>query len=263
MKHYFFGKYYKFVSNDGYSFALIDSYSDEGKMKQIITKDGGFVIKNINSIEILNDKKIMFDVKQDGLSIKGELNISNTHPLKGSAMGPFKIFSMQCSHDIYSMYHDVNGKIIVNGVEHDFSDSIGYIEGDKGKSFPTNYIWYNSIGKDYGVTVAVAKIPFGFIHFTGLLCFINFRGKLYKMCTYNFAKLKKYNKEDVIIKKGKYKLEIKLNTSGGYELKAPEVGKMNRLIKENVSVPTSFVFKKKNEVILERKDNHSSMEYVY
>lgn len=40
-------------------------------------------------------------------------------------------------------------------------------------------------------------------------------------------------------------------------------GKMNRLIKENVSVPMSFVFKKKNEVILERKDNHSSMEYVY
>jgi len=263
MKHYFFGKYYKFVAKDGYSFALIDSYSDEGKMKQIITKDGGFNVDFLDSIQIIDDKKLIFSLKQSNLEIFGELEIGNTHPLKRCAMGPFKIFSMQCSHDVYSMYHNVKGKVVVNGVEHDFSNGIGYIEGDKGRSFPSKYIWYNSIGDDYGVTVAVATIPFGLINFTGLLCFINYKGKEYRMSTYNFGKIKKYDKEHIVVKKGKYVLEIKLNTEGGFELKAPEIGKMSRMIKENVSVPTSFVFKKKNKIILEKKDNYSSMEYMY
>lgn len=263
MKNYFFGKYYKFVANDGFSFALIDSYSDEGKLKQIITNNGGFALKNLESVEILNEKEFKFSVNESNLKIEGTLFIEGLHPLKKNAMGPFKIFSMQCSHDVYSMYHNVKGKLVVNGVEHNFDDGVGYIEGDKGRSFPEKYIWYNSVGKDYGVTVAVATIPFGLIHFTGILCFINYKGKEYRMCTYNFAKLVNHNKEDIIIKKGKYTIEIKLNTTGGHDLKAPEIGKMSRMIKENVSVPTSFVFKRKDQIILEAKDDYSSMEYMY
>lgn len=263
MKNYFFGKYYKFVAKDGYSIAIIDSFSDEGKEIQIITKDGGFSVIDLSSVKVYDEESISFSLHQNDINIEGKLEVLEKHPLRGSAMGPFKLFSMQCAHDVYSMYHFVKGKIIVNGVEHDFTNGVGYIEGDKGRSFPSKYIWYNSIGDDYGVTVAVATIPFGLIHFTGLLCFISYKGKLYKMCTYNFGKLKKHTEEDIIVKRGKYQLEIKLNTSGGFELKAPEEGKMSRMIKENVSVPTSFIFKRKNKIILERKDDYSSMEYMY
>lgn len=261
-KNYFFGKYYKFISKEGFSFAFIDSYSDEGKAKQVITKEGSFVLKDLDAIKI-NDHVISFNINEDNLKIFGVITMGQFSPLKSNAMGPFRLFSMQCAHDVYSMHHMLKGMIVVNGKNYDFNDGYGYIEGDKGTSFPEKYIWYNSVGKDYSLMLAIATIPFGLINFTGLLCFIHFEGKEYRMSTYNGAKIISYDKKMVKIKKGKYQLEIHLNDKEGFELKAPDKGKMSRLIKENIAVETSFKLMKKNEVILERKDKYSSMEYMY
>jgi len=261
MKHYFFGKYYKFVSPDGWTFALIDSYSDEGKLKQIITHQGGFTVEDFSSVQVENNE-ITFAVSQEGLNLSGKIQMENFHPLKGKTMGPFALLPMQCSHDVYSMFHSLKGKIVINGEEHCFDGGFGYIEGDKGNSFPQKYFWYNSVGKDYGVTLAIATIPFGLFHFTGLLGFVAIGEKQYKLCTYNFAKILSCKKEKIIVKKGKYQLEICPTLTGGFELKAPDVGKMSRMIKENVSVPSSFVFIKGNEVLLLKEDKQSSMEFM-
>ena len=51
MKNRFFGKYYKFISNDGFSFAIIIALSNEGKSIQLNTKNGSFNIKNIDQVK--------------------------------------------------------------------------------------------------------------------------------------------------------------------------------------------------------------------
>ena len=100
MKNRFSGKYYKFVSKDKFIFAIIDSLSNEGLIKQIITKDGSFQIADYNSIIIENDT-VSINIEQENLIMKGILKMSDFHPLKHKAMGPFSIFSMECSHEIY------------------------------------------------------------------------------------------------------------------------------------------------------------------
>ena len=41
----------------------------------------------------------------------------------------------------HAMKHQVNGQITVNGQIYKFQNGIGYIEGDRGYSFPERYIW--------------------------------------------------------------------------------------------------------------------------
>ncbi len=262
MKNRFSGKYYKFVSKDKFIFAIIDSLSNEGLIKQIITKDGSFQIADYNSIIIENDT-VSINIEQENLIMKGILKMSDFHPLKHKAMGPFSIFSMECSHEIYSMYHRIDGKIHYNGNEHVFHEGFGYIEGDAGVNFPEKYIWYNSVGEDYGVTLAIATIPFGFIKFTGLLGFISYDNKEYDLCTYTGAKIVLNNPNKIQIKKKDYKLTITLNEHGGHLLKAPVAGNMDRLIKENVAVETEFCLSKNDKIILQRHDENSSLEYMY
>lgn len=262
MKKRFSGKYYKFISTNGFSFALISSTSNEGPQMQLITRDGSFQIRDNNSIFISKDK-ITFNVAQNGLFFSGKIRMSDYHPLKKKAMGPFSIFSMECNHEIYSMYHKLYGDITYNGMLYSFYGGYGYIEGDSGKNFPEKYLWYNSVGPDYGVTLAIATIPFGFIHFTGILGFVSFKGKEYCLCTYNKAKIIINTPNYFEIAKGDYRLSVSVNGDGGHMLKAPVNGNMNRLIKENVAVETEFTFSKKGEVILSRKDAYSSLEYMF
>lgn len=260
-ENYFCGIYYKFVSLSGYCFAFIDSCSNEGNAKQIILPDKAFTNINPDSI-IVCGNRVIFNVHEKGLDIVGEIHMIGLHPLKSNVMGPFKRLPMECKHEIYSMYHYLKGKLLINSIEYDFTNGYGYMEGDEGRSFPSKYFWYNSISTDYGVTVAVATIPFGFFKFTGLLCFVSFKGKEYKICTYNFGRIKHIDNSKVIVSKGKYMLEINLSNKEGYSLKAPDVGNMTRLIKENVSVSTSFAFKHKKKILLEKEDECSSFEFM-
>lgn len=262
-KKYFFGKYYKFIGSDSFSFALIDSDSNDGEERQIILPHCSVVLKNKNSIIIENDS-ILFDVNQEDLKIKGKITLGILHPLKRDAMGPFKFFKMECRHSIYSMYHSLSGTITINDKIHSFNDGFGYIEGDSGVSFPQKYVWYNSIGKDYGVMLAIATIPFGLINFKGILGFVSYKGKEYYLTTYTGAKIVKLTEKEIIIKKGKYVLKININReNNGHLLKAPENGKMSRLIRENIAIPSSFYFLKHGEEILKREDELSSLEYVF
>ena len=191
------GKYYKFVTAGDFSFAIIDSVSNEGPAKQLITKEGSFQISELNSVIIESDK-ITFNIDRDDLKMTGKIIMSDFHPLKKKAMGPFSVFRMECSHEIDSMYHKLGGEIQYNGKYYSFKNGYGYIEGDSGVNFPKNYIWYNSVGENYGVTIAVATIPFGLIKFTGILGFVSFNNKEYYLSTYNLAKIIKKNDPTIV-----------------------------------------------------------------
>lgn len=263
-KRFFYGKYYKCIADDGYSFALIDSESNDGLAKQFITPDRSYQIEDVSQIKV-TDNELIFDVSNDDITLKGSVKMSDFHPLKRSAMGPFKMLAgiMECSHDIYSMYHKLEGNIEINGINHSFKEAYGYIEGDKGVNFPDKYIWYNSVGKDYGVTLAIATIPIAFIHFTGLLGFVSYEGKEYYICTYTGGKRVKVSPEEIIVKKGKYQLRIVIEELGGHLLKAPQNGSMKRYIKENLATPTKVYLTYDGKEILTREDKISSLEYMF
>ena len=261
-KNKFFGKYYKFVSSDGYSFALIISYANEGDMIQLITRDKSYYIDDSSSV-MIKDSLVSIAINQDDISISGNILLGELHPLKKQVMGPFEYLPIECKHSIYSMYHSLKGSINVNGVIHSFDGGYGYIEGDRGTSFPSEYIWYNSINIDLGVTIAIGRIPFGLINFIGILCFIKVKDKEYSLCTYNFAKLVKVSNDTIVVKKGKYKFILSYSNIDGHLLKAPVKGDMSRYIKENLSVPTKWSLMYKDKVIYEHSDELSSLEVMW
>lgn len=261
-KPYFFGKYYKCIATDSFSFALIDSRSEEGYAKQLITPEGSYQIMDLNSITV-DEQGIKINLHESGLTVVGNVRFGAFHRLRRKAMGPFSIFSMECCHEIYSMYHSLSGSLVFNGVMHSFDDGYGYIEGDSGTNFPSQYIWYNSLGHDYGLTMAIATIPFGPIRFTGLLGFIMYQGKEYDLTTYTIARIRKITPNEIQISKGSYRLTVRIGNTNGHLLKAPVNGKMNRYIKENLATPTEFTFEKGSRVILSRKDLLSSLELEY
>ena len=263
MKNRFFGKYYKFISDDNHVFACIISTANEGDMLQIITDSGSFYINDPHSIKVDNNE-LIFNVNQEDISITGRLLLSDYHPLKKKVMGPFTYLPLECKHDIYSMKHQVNGTLLINDKEHHFTNALGYIEGDKGKNFPKKYVWYNSLKDDCTLTFAVATIPLlGFIRFIGILCFIKTKDKEYYLCTYNGAKLKKIDETCIIIKKGKLKLELSFSLKDGHSLKAPIKGNMYRYIKESITTPTSYRLSYKEETLIENKDDLSSLEFMW
>ena len=264
-KNRFYGKYYKFISDEGYTFAFITSHSNEGDMLQVITPKKGYFLDELTSIRILDDK-VIFDVHQEDLSIEGTLALGKMHPLSKKVMGFFSYFPLECVHEIYSMHHDVEGILRINGEQTPYTKGVarGYIEGDRGKNFPSKYIWYNSVTGDATVTLAIATIPIlGFIRFSGLLCFITYKGQEYYLCTYNGGKVLSKSTSKIEIKRGKFRFTLDISFIEGHPLKAPMKGNMVRYIKENINVPTSYRLTYKGQTILERKDDLSSLEYMY
>ena len=263
MKNRFFGKYYKFISDDGYTIALIVSNANEGDMLQLVTPTKGYFIGDTKSV-IISDNNIHIDIHQDDISLVGDLSLGELHPLSKKIMGPFTYLPMECRHEIYSMYHTVNGSLLLNDRKLMFTDARGYIEGDSGTNFPKKYIWYNSVTDKGTVTLAIATIPLlGFINFTGLLCFIKTKDKEYRFTTYNMGKIVSKSEKEIIIRKGKYRFILSIPYIGGHDLKAPIKGDMVRYIKENINVPTSYKLTYKEETILEVDDPLSSLEYMY
>lgn len=265
MTNKFSGKYYKFILNDSFSFAIIIANSNEGKSIQLITNEGSYSILDVEQVKLIDGKKFEFEINQSDLIFRGTITLGKLNPLKKKVMGPFTYIPfMECKHSIYSMYHDISGTIIYNGIKYDFLNGIGYIEGDSGKNFPKKYIWYNSVlPNNKALTLAIASIPFGLFSFIGVLCFIKILDKEYYFCTWNRVKIEKIEDMKIVLKKGKYKLFIDITDSLGYDLAAPIKGSMNRYIKENIAVKSKYKLYYDNEIILDEEDKLSSCEWMW
>lgn len=264
-KNKFFGKYYKFVTNDeSFVFAMIVANSNEGRSIQIITPDGAHYIEDPTRVLIYNEHEVFFDIEQDDITLNGSIKMYDFNPLKRHVMGPFHYIPfMECKHNIYSMFHALNGEITYNRKTISFKDGHGYIEGDKGVNFPSRYVWYNSSLPNAAVTFAIANIPFKLFSFTGVLGFIKTQDKEYYLSTYNFVKVIRNSENYVELKKRGYTLTVEIEYKEGEKLKAPVKGNMTRYIKENVSIKSKYTLKYKNETILTNEDTNSSFEWVW
>lgn len=275
----FKGWYFKCSSNDK-TIAFIIAYhiSDNNKSfsMQIITNNNVINIP-LNSLKYsenplcistencaFSENGIKLNIRYKNMNINGELRFQKLSPIKYDIMGPFQFVPfMQCRHTVYSMRHTVDGEISINGNLINFQNGIGYIEGDKGRSFPKRYIWTQCCFENGSLMLSVADIPLLGFHFTGIICIILIDGKEYRIATYLGAKLKYIEKNTVSVKQGDLEFTAKLIEKNDQSLYAPNNGKMNRTIHESAACKAFYDFSRKGKPLLRLTSERASFEFEY
>ncbi len=276
---YFKGWYFK-CSAKNKTIAFIPAYHYSNNKKsaslQIITDDRAINIP-FDTLEyrekplyvkigncIFSHEGIILDFIGAGLKLKGKICFDQSSPIRYDIMGPFKYIPfMQCQHSVYSMWHKINGEIIVNDQVYKFENGIGYIEGDRGRSFPKNYIWTQCCFENNSLMLSVADIPFLGIHFTGIICVALLDGKEYRIATYLGAKIKQISENTVTVKQGNLELTAKLLNKNAQPLAAPTNGNMCRTIHESASCEAYYRFSQKDRVLCEFTTDKASFEFEY
>lgn len=263
MKNYFYGWYYK-CQSDSNTLAIIDAYHNDKRSIQIITDDSAMCFTDNLEKAMFNDEGFFIDLSDDKNVVKGEIRFGKFTKISYDIMGPFKCVPfLQCRHMVKSMKHRIDGKIYVNGSEYNFDDFLCYIEGDKGRSFPKEYLWTHTFFDEGSLMLSVADIPFTFFHFTGIIGVIYYKNKEYRIATYLGAKVSKLCDNSVEISQGKYRLTAKLIKKNSHPLNAPVSGEMIRTIHESASCVASYSFYIDNKKIFDFETDKASFEYEY
>lgn len=207
---------------------------------------------------------IRLAVNTPELHIKGRLDFGPLFPLKYDIMGPFSLVPfMECRHGVWSMYHSVQGNVCINGQEYAFEDACGYWEGDRGRSFPKEYVWTQCFFPEGSLMLSVADIPIAGIHFTGIIGVVLYRGKEYRIATYLGAKAVQIKNGSVLIVQGNLELEARLLEAAGRPLKAPTQGDMVRTIHESASCQACYRLRKGGHTLFKFETDRASFEYEY
>lgn len=283
-KEYFCGWYYK-CQSDKESIALIPAFhmadgvrscslqficGDEswnvllpgGKSEECrMSKDRPYARIGGN---LFSDKGIRLNLHTESLDVTAALRFGKPLPLRYDIMGPFCCVPfMECRHRVCSMQHRVNGILTVNGKEYRFKNSLGYIEGDRGYSFPGKYLWTQTFFEGGSLMLSVAEIPLGALHFTGVIGVILLDGKEYRIATYLGAKVVRIRDGEVIIRQGKLLLRAALLKRRAKPLYAPANGDMTRTVHENIICHARYQFCRGREVLLDLETTKASFEWEY
>ncbi len=276
---YFKGWYFKCFTKDK-TIAFIPAYHYSNNKKsaslQIITDDKALNIPfdTLKYCEkplyvkigncVFSHEGIILDYKYDGLTLEGKLCFEQLSPIRYDIMGPFKYVPfMQCRHSVYSMSHKIGGQISVNDQLYKFENGVGYIEGDRGRSFPKKYIWTQCWFGNNSLMLSVADIPFLGFHFTGIIGVILIDGKEYRLATYLGARIKQVDKNTVTVKQGSFEFTAKLLNKKAQPLAAPLNGDMCRTIHESASCEAYYRFSHKGKVLCEFTTDKASFEFEY
>lgn len=97
--------------------------------QSLIYRENPLVVKIGENV--FSEKGIRLSIKNDNLSVNGALHFFSFSPVQYDIMGHFRFVPfIQCRHNVYSMWHRIDGKITVNGQQYFFRSGIGYIEED-------------------------------------------------------------------------------------------------------------------------------------
>ena len=278
-KGYFHGWYFKCSGVDK-TVAFIPAYHRSQNITsaslQVITDDNAYSIpfKGLKYDEkplsvkigdcIFSEKGITLNFQSNGYKLEGMLRFRALSPIAYDIMGPFALVPfMQCRHGVYSMSHRIEGQIILNDQTFDFHNGSGYIESDRGYSFPKQYIWTQCCFENGSLMLSVADIPMLGFHFTGIIGVILLNGREYRIATYLGASIKRIGKNEVTVKQGAYEFTAELLKKNAHPLFAPTNGDMNRTIHESASCKAHYRFLHKNEVLCDFASEKASFEFEY
>lgn len=279
MKGYFYGWYLK-CQSDKQTLAVIPAVHRDGRNRscsiQIITEDHAWnavfsaesFCRTGKTISIEKNRfgkeGIQLEIDRPKLCVKGKLNFGPLSPLKYHIMGPFALVPfMECRHSVRSMRHRVWGQVDINGEKYLFDDARGYWEGDQGRSFPKEYVWTQCCFPGGSMMLSAADIPMAGTHFTGIISFVLWEGREYRLATYLGAKADKIQNRMIRIVQGDMELEAILLQEAGRPLNAPEKGNMARTIHESPACRAFYRFRKKGHTIFSFETEQASFEYEY
>lgn len=225
-KNYFKGWYFKCCSSRN-NIAFIPAFHRKDNIEtaslQVITDNEAFRIpfdslqyhENPLAVKIgknlFSEKGIRLNIKDHRITAAGELRFSRIFPISYDIMGPFRFVPfMECRHSVYSMAHRIDGEITVNGQQYIFRGGKGYIEGDRGSSFPEKYIWTQCHFTNGSLMLSVAEIPLFGARFNGIIGVVVINGKEYRIATYLGAVVSRAEEDFVSVKQGNYRLTAKL-----------------------------------------------------
>ena len=279
MLSFFYGWYMK-CQSDTQTLAVIPAVHRSGRTRtcsiQLITDDGAWSVtfpgemfrRSGNAITIgknrFSEKGVRLAIQTPELNVKGRLKFSSFTPLKYDIMGPFALVPfLECRHSVWSMRHMVNGTVQVNGQTFVFRNACGYWEGDRGRSFPKEYLWTQCSFPGGSLMLSVADIPVLGIHFTGIIGVIWWQGKEYRLATYLGARIVEYRHRKVRIRQGDIELEVRLLSETDKALRAPKQGAMVRTIRENAACRAFYRFRKGGRTLFSFESDRASFEYEY
>lgn len=279
MFHYFYGWYLK-CQSDTQTLALIPAVHSAGNKRtcsiQVITDEDAWTVtytgdsfrRTKGNIIIgknrFGKKGIFLAIRTPELTVRGKLDFGPLFPLKYDIMGPFALAPfMECRHSVWSMRHPVRGAVDINGQKYFFQNAWGYWEGDRGRSFPKEYIWTQCCFRGGAVMLSVADIPMAGIHFTGIIGFVLWRGKEYRIATYLGARAVKIEDKAVRVKQGNLELDVRLLEESKRPLKAPVKGDMVRTIHESASCRAFYRFRKRGCTLFAFETDRASFEFEY
>jgi len=264
----FIGYYFKH-QKDGRTVAFIPGISDEGAFIQMITDRTSYQFKLPSAImgrqiTIGNCRFSEKGVHIDLPGIQGDIHYSDLLPVKRDIMGPFRFFPMECRHKIVSMRHKLNGSLLIDNEIYCFDDGVGYIEGDRGRSFPKKYIWLqaNDFADGSSAVLSIAEIPFCGLRFEGCICVVMTGGKEYRIATYLGAKATIYH-NSIAVGQGSLRLTVDILSSGsGFNLSSPHNGSMSGIIKENNDAAVRIRLTHKDRVYCDLYSRYAGLERV-
>ena len=281
---YFEGWYLKHQNRRGQSLALIPAFHIDGTGRrgasvQVISEQGSWWLEypdgpfqaSRDSFQVqigqsrFGSRGISLHIEKSGLSLHGMLRYGPFTPLQSDIMGPFRLFAgMQCSHGVISMGHSLRGTLCLNGEQIDFTEGTGYIETDRGRSFPSAYLWTQCAwdGPESGsLMLAAATIPLPVGGFTGCICAVLHRGREYRLATYRGARIEKWSPSEAVIRQGKYRLSAELLKARGQPLRAPAEGNMECAIHESLCADVRYRFWRGDSLLFQRTSRYASFEY--
>lgn len=279
---YFEGWYFKCQNQEGHSLALIPAFHvrEDGQKSasiQVITEDDTWWLEYSASLftaasdslciqiggNIFSEDGLLLDIEQEGLSLHGRVSFGPFHSLKSDIMGPFRWLSnMECAHSVISMGHSLQGRLELNGRILELSGGMGYIEADRGRSFPSAYLWTQCMWEGCSLMLSIAAIPFGKLHFTGCICAIVLNGQEYRTATYRGVRIQRWSSKGAVLVQGKYRLEMQLLNQKAQPLRAPCDGDMNRTIHESLCAKVRYRFWRDGELLIDHTDTHAGFEYA-
>ncbi|GFI45901.1 hypothetical protein IMSAGC019_01214 [Lachnospiraceae bacterium] len=279
MYNYFYGWYLK-CQSDTQTLAVIPAIHSTRKKRtcsvQVITDSDAWTVmfpagsfqQTKGGISIgdnrFGEKGIYLAIHTPQLTIKGKLDFGPLFPLKYDIMGSFALVPfMECRHSVWSMKHPVRGSICINGQNYSFRDAWGYWEGDRGRSFPKEYIWTQCCFPGGALMLSVADIPMAGIHFTGIIGAVLWQGKEYRIATYLGARVIRGQKKSIRVIQGNMELDVWLMEASGRPLKAPVRGDMVRTIHESASCRVFYSFRKEGAALFAFETDRASFEFEY
>ena len=292
-KKYFEGWYYKVINADetkAYAFIPGIAMDDLGAKQAFIQVLDGKQLKadyikfDANDfkpaqgkfdLNILNNHFELDKIQLDLPQIKGQLSFHNQVPWSSSLfspgiMGPFTFVPfMQCYHGILSMDHSIEGQLVIEGEEVDFTNGRGYMEKDWGRSFPSGYIWMQTNHfSEPGISMksSVAKIPWVGSSFVGFIAGVWLYDRLIEFTTYNFTRLRKSfadaDKVELVMENGRHRLEIFAHREAATELASPILGFMDGRIEESMTsrIKVQLYDKKQKRILLDDEGRNAGLE---